>query len=79
AHLLTMLSSYLRYIFESGNEINYSTLQKEVSIIQAYVEIEKARFGERLSFAYEVDTIEPLDEIYMPNLLIQPLVENAIR
>ncbi|TCJ80017.1 UNVERIFIED_ORG: histidine kinase/DNA gyrase B/HSP90-like ATPase [Bacillus cereus] len=79
AHLLTMLSSYLRYIFESGNETNYSTLQKEVSIIQAYVEIEKARFGERLSFSYEVDTIESLDEIYIPNLLVQPLVENAIR
>lgn len=79
AHLLTMLSSYLRYIFESGNETNYSTLQKEVSIIQAYVEIEKARFGERLSFSYEADTIESLDEIYIPNLLVQPLVENAIR
>ncbi|MDA1634492.1 histidine kinase [Bacillus cereus] len=79
AHLLTMLSSYLRYIFESGNETNYSTLQKEISIIRAYVEIEKARFGERLSFSYEVDTIESLDEIYIPNLLVQPLVENAIR
>ncbi|EJV74988.1 histidine kinase [Bacillus cereus] len=79
AHLLTMLSSYLRYIFESGNETNYSTLQKEISIIQAYVEIEKARFGERLSFSYEVDIIESLDEIYIPNLLVQPLVENAIR
>ncbi len=79
AHLLSMLSSYLRYIFESGKGSHHSTLQKELDIIEAYVEVEKARFGERLSFSCLVEkTIDP-DKIDIPSLLIQPLVENAIR
>jgi two-component system, sensor histidine kinase ChiS len=76
AHLLTMLSSYLRYILEVNKS---ASLQKELHIIEAYVEIEKARFDERLSFSYEIDSSLHLTQIYIPGLLIQPLVENAIR
>ncbi|MGE7694315.1 histidine kinase [Lysinibacillus sp. NPDC094177] len=79
AYLLSMLSSYLRYIFESGKEGHHSTLQKELDIIEAYVEVEKARFGDRLSFLYEIDDSINPNEIEIPSLLIQPLVENAIR
>ncbi|PAQ13963.1 histidine kinase [Bacillaceae bacterium SAOS 7] len=79
AHLLTMLSSYLRYIFEAGKEGHFASLQKELEIIEAYVEIEKARFGQRLSFSYEVDPALNRKEVHIPSLLIQPIVENAIR
>lgn len=79
AHLLTMLSSYLRYIFQSGKSAQVNFLQKELDLIDAYVELEKARFGDRLTYSYQIeDSIKP-DEVKIPSLLIQPLVENAIR
>ncbi|WEK54649.1 MAG: histidine kinase [Candidatus Cohnella colombiensis] len=79
AYLLTMLSSFLRYIFETSRDGQYSTLQKELEIIEAYVEVEKARFGERLSFSYAIDPAIATDNVMIPSLLLQPLVENAIR
>lgn len=79
AHLLSMLSSFLRYIFETSRDGQFSTLQKELEIIEAYVEVEKARFGERLTFSYEIDPFIVTENIQIPNLLLQPLVENSIR
>ena len=79
AHLLTMLSSYLRYIFEAGKEGNETSLQKELEIIEAYVEVEKARFGQRLSYSCDIEKSIDSHKIMIPSLLLQPLVENAIR
>ncbi|SDS68067.1 Histidine kinase-, DNA gyrase B-, and HSP90-like ATPase [Paenibacillaceae bacterium GAS479] len=79
AHLLTMLSSFLRYIFETSRDGQFSTLQKEMEIIEAYVEVEKARFGERLTFASDIDPSIAVEQVLIPSLLLQPLVENAIR
>ncbi|GGG78363.1 histidine kinase [Paenibacillus radicis (ex Gao et al. 2016)] len=79
AYLLTMLSSFLRYIFETSRDGQFSTVQKELEIIEAYVEVEKARFGERLTFAYDIDPLITAESIRIPSLLLQPLVENAIR
>ncbi|CAM5334693.1 Histidine kinase OS=Lysinibacillus sphaericus OX=1421 GN=LS41612_05170 PE=4 SV=1 [Lysinibacillus sphaericus] len=78
-HLLTMLSTYLRYIFDSGKEGHRATLEKELEIIQAYVEVEQARFGSRLSVVIEIDESIDTAKVEVPSLLIQPLVENAIR
>ncbi|MNI88081.1 Sensor histidine kinase YehU [compost metagenome] len=52
-------------------------MYKELELVQAYVEIEKARFGERLEFVLVVD--EGLEYFETPSLSIQPFVENAIR
>lgn len=79
AYLLTMLSSFLRYIFETSRDGQLSSLQKELEIIEAYVEVEKARFGERLTFGYDIDPSIGAENILIPSLLLQPLVENAIR
>lgn len=79
AHLLTMLSCYLRYIFASGKEGHNTTLADEIEVIQAYVDIEQARFGERLSFICECEEELLEQHIEIPNLFVQPLVENAIR
>lgn len=79
AHLLTMLSSFLRYIFETSRDGQFSSLQKELEIIEAYVDVEKARFGERLTFACDIDPLIAADNVLIPSLLLQPLVENAIR
>ncbi|AVK85854.1 histidine kinase [Lysinibacillus sp. B2A1] len=78
-HLLTMLSTYLRYIFESGKEGHSAILEQELEIIRAYVEIEQARFGSRLSVSFHIDETIDTTKVEIPSLLIQPLVENAIR
>ncbi|BEP30223.1 LytS/YhcK type 5TM receptor domain-containing protein [Helicovermis profundi] len=51
-------------------------IRKEINTVMNYVEIEKARFGDKLSVKCEVD--EDV-ECMIPPLLIQPLVENAIK
>src|SRR5262249_27557889 len=53
------------------------TLLEEVEYLQRYVEIQKVRFGERLQVS--VDIPAELLRAQVPNLLLQPLVENAIK
>lgn len=53
------------------------TLAEEVEYLQRYVDIQKVRFGDRLG--YSVNIPEALMGAYVPSLLLQPLVENAIK
>jgi sensor histidine kinase YesM len=77
ARLLTMLASYLRYVFEHDRSAMFVPLSRELALVRAYVEIEKARFGDRFDFRLAV---EPgMEETLVPSLCIQPFVENAIR
>ncbi|WP_261807797.1 ATP-binding protein [Paenibacillus sp. N3.4] len=77
AYLLSKLSQYLRYILDMDRNELFVPLNRELELIEAYVEIEKARFGERFDFASYVD--EGLKHVAIPSLCIQPFVENAIR
>ena len=77
AHLLENFSRYLRLAFDIDNSTILTTLERELQLVKAYVEIEKARFGERLHMEYDID--ESLLAAKIPPLIIQPLVENAIR
>ena len=53
------------------------TLRQELEFIEPYLEIEQARLGPRLSVQFDIDA-EAMDGC-VPNLILQPLVENAIR
>ena len=53
------------------------SLKDELDVLQKYLEIEQTRFGGRLSIAMRIDP-ETLDAL-VPNLILQPLVENAVR
>ncbi|MEF2968990.1 ATP-binding protein [Paenibacillus sp. M1] len=77
AEALTLeLSRYLRGSFDFKQLDSLSTLEKELELVEAYINIEKARFGTRLQVVYEIDASLHL---LMPPLILQPLVENAIR
>jgi sensor histidine kinase YesM len=52
-------------------------LAQELQFLDRYLEIEQARFGDRLHVSVEVP--EVLREVFVPSLVLQPLVENAIR
>lgn len=77
--LLALLSRYLRHIFQMDQSQQMLPLGQELDIIKAYVEIEKLRFGDRLQYKAYIDPGIVEDELMVPALLIQPLIENAIR
>ena len=52
-------------------------MNRELEIARLYLKIQSKRFGKRLSFS--IDSPEGGDEIYLPQLVIQTLVENAIK
>lgn len=74
--LITHLSNYLRRSFEPRPD-SFGVLQDELQLITDYVEIEKVRFDDRLTFLCEIPQ-EAVKKKILP-LTIQPLVENAIR
>lgn len=72
--LIVNLSNYLRYNIE--NTSTFVDISKELEQVKAYVEIEKARFGDKLQVVYDIDESIKLK---IPSLIIQPLVENSIK
>jgi two-component system sensor histidine kinase ChiS len=74
--LTLQLSKYLRSSFDFEQLNSLTTIEKELELVNAYVSIEKARFGTRLQVEYDVDANLA---IQIPQLVLQPLVENAIR
>jgi two-component sensor histidine kinase len=73
--MIGQLSELLRYALESTNAQEVP-LRQELDFLSRYLEIQQARFGERLSVRREIEP-ETLDA-HVPNLVLQPLVENAI-
>ena len=72
---LMKLTSLLRGVLRTDGE--FVTLGEELALIAAYLDIERARFEERLRVS--VDVPEQLLSLRLPSLLVQPLVENAIK
>lgn len=70
------LSQYLRRSFDFKRIDAMTTLTKEMELLEAYLYIEKTRFGERLQVEYDIDETINLP---IPHLILQPLVENAVR
>jgi two-component system LytT family sensor kinase len=72
--LIINLSTYLRYNLEIG-ELPVD-IYRELEQVKAYIEIEKARFGDKLHIIYNIE--DDLD-VKIPSLIIQPIVENSIK
>lgn len=56
---------------------SFTTLGEEIDLIRSYLDIEQARFEERLSV--QIDVPEELHRLQVPALVLQPLVENAVK
>jgi signal transduction histidine kinase len=74
--MVTKLSSFLRYSLDN-DPMQRITLAQELKALQLYLDIEKVRFEERLSL--QVDIEESAKNALIPSLLLQPLIENAIK
>jgi two-component system, LytTR family, sensor kinase len=74
--MLSRLSSFLRFTLINEAEAKV-TLAQEVEMLKLYLDIEKMRFEERLRTEFSID--DDAKDAVMPSLLLQPLVENAIK
>lgn len=74
--MVTSLSAFLRHSLDADPH-EHVTLKQELEALELYLGIEKVRFAERLKVHFEIDP-----DVYaarLPNLLLQPLIENAIK
>jgi sensor histidine kinase YesM len=74
--MITRLADFLRLTLENSGTQEV-TLRKEMEFLRCYLEIERVRFQDRLKTRMEVSP--PALDAKVPNLILQPIVENAIR
>ena len=75
-HMIQQLSDFLRGTLRR-DEQQWSSLKEEFEYLQLYLEIEKVRFGYRLQT--NIECAEDAMQLKLPSLLLQPVVENAIK
>jgi signal transduction histidine kinase len=69
------LARLMRYLLDVSDE-DMMSLEAELGVVEAYLEIEKVRLGARLT--YRIDSPPELAAVPVPGLLLQPLAENAV-
>ncbi len=74
--LIIDLAIYLRGSLEFNNLDKMVTVEKELEFVDTYFHIEQARFGQKIQLQKEIEI--PLD-VQIPVLILQPLIENAVR
>ncbi|MGI5309843.1 sensor histidine kinase [Rheinheimera sp. WS51] len=74
--MLSRLSDFLRYSLYK-DPINKVALEQELYAARLYLEIEKVRFSERLSIVFDIEPC--IEKAKVPSLILQPLIENAIK
>ncbi len=74
--MVIKLSDFLRYTL-SHDKDEKASLKDEFSNLNRYLDIEKIRFGHRLN--YKTNIPDDCDKFMIPNMILQPLIENAIK
>jgi two-component sensor histidine kinase len=74
--MIARLSDFLRMTLDEGGSAEIP-LREEIRFVQRYLEIEQVRFGDRLRVEFDID--ETTLGLSVPILVLQPLVENAVR
>jgi hypothetical protein len=72
---LMRLTALLRGVLRSEGE--FTTLGREIELVEHYLDIERERFEERLRVS--IDVPQALRTVRVPSLIVQPLVENAVK
>jgi two-component system LytT family sensor kinase len=75
-HMIQQLSDFLRGTLRK-DEMIWTSLHEELQHLQLYLDIEKVRFGYRLNTIVVAE--ESVGQMKLPSMLLQPLVENAIK
>jgi ligand-binding sensor domain-containing protein/anti-sigma regulatory factor (Ser/Thr protein kinase) len=75
---LSKFSQLMRKILEASGE-KFILLQDEIDWLKIYLELEKLRFGDDFSFEFIVGDNIDTHDIWMPSMILQPFIENAIK
>ena len=75
-YMALSLSKLFRYSINKEKS-DWTTLEEELEMVKIYLEVEKVRFDERLTYSVEIP--DTLREYRIPRFTIQPLVENAVK
>ena len=75
-NMVNELSDLFRYQLKASREDRVA-VREELEFAQKYLDLEKERFGERLQ--YKIDIDNGLEDVLIPPMIIQPLVENSIK
>lgn len=75
---LTKFSTLMRRVMENSKE-DFVLFSKETELLQNYLELEKSRFPDKFDFEMQIDDhLLADDRLYIPGMLVQPHIENAI-
>ena len=74
--MIVQLSRFLRYSLEN-DLVHTVSLRQEIDAVKQYLNIEQTRFGNRLKLHFDIP--KACESIDVPSLILQPLVENAIK
>jgi sensor histidine kinase YesM len=75
---LTKFSKLMRQILEHSNE-NYIALDEEIAVLENYLSIQQLLYNNKFEFAIDVAPGTDTQAIYIPPMLTQPFIENAIK
>jgi sensor histidine kinase YesM len=70
------LADLFRYSINYSDH-NYSTVKEEIEMVEAYMQIEKIRFEDNLTYSMHVD--DEVNHYLVPRFILQPIVENAVK
>lgn len=74
---LSDFSKLMRLFLETSGH-RYISVRKEISILRPYIMLECMRLENKFDFSIQIDDEIDPDEVYVPSMLIQPIIENAI-
>ena len=74
--MIVDLSDLLRNVLDKKDQ-NLIELQEELDILKKYIHIKKTRFSDQLTFTIDIE--EGLENVLVPNMILQPIIENATK
>lgn len=78
ADFINQFSLLMREILENSKK-DLIGLESEISFLKKYLYLEQKRFGDNFNFSFTLDVGNEIEDIFIPPMLIQPLLENAIK
>lgn len=76
-YYLGKFAKLIRLILDNSSE-NFVSLEKELQLLESYIQLEQLRFENKFSYALQIDKEINTMETFIPSMIIQPFVENAI-
>jgi LytS/YehU family sensor histidine kinase len=74
---LTKFSKLVRLILENAERTNVS-LENELTLLESYIQLEELRFKGKIGYKISVDEALEKENTFLPSMVLQPFVENAI-